>query len=250
MDKFALYRSWAPESAAWTPWVKPVLFANELPHPVEELPAPRTFDVAWLATLVAGSTLVIDLPGEDAVQFGLAAARTYGFRPVPLFTSAAPEVWQRSIVPTLPTRLGLWRGADELVALNLPPIAAPAFLVDARRRAPEVTEVPVNTFDNRSAVFATDLPSAPLLRAKNVRRCVIVRDPNVPLGPDLGFALLQWKRAGFEFDVRDPEGRPMDFAWPSSGFWAHLFHRIGLLLSLKRAAIGGFGAFVAESSGG
>jgi hypothetical protein len=250
MDKYALYRLWAPEAAAWSPWVKPVLFANELPNPVEELPAPRTFDVTWLAPLAVGSALLIDLPGEDAVQFGLAVARTYGFRPVPLFTSAAPEVWQSSIVSTQATRLALWRGADELTTLNLPPLAAPAFLVDARRRAPDVAEVPVNTFDNRSAVFATDLPSAPLLRTRNVRRCVIVRDPNIPLGPDLGYALLQWKRAGFEFDVRDPEGRPVDFAWPSSGFWAQTFHRLHLLLSLKRAAVGGFGVFVSESSGG
>ena len=251
MDKLNLYRSWAPHDAAWSAWVAPVLFADgpvEAPADFVEAPPP---DLGWLRDMAAGATLVFDLPGDAAVACGLAAARQLGMRPIPVFWSSAPEsaAWP-AMVPTRAMRIGLQRGAAELGKLQLPVTAAPAFLLDANRLAHGRDDVPANTFDNRSAVFASDLPSADLLRAHGIVRCIVVRDAAVPPGADLAFALSPWRRAGMETICRSTTGEPIAIDWPPTGFWAHLIHRLKLLRTLRTNRRGGYGRYIAESSGG
>ncbi len=251
MDKTTLYRIWAPPAADWAPWVKPVLFAyasTESPSGIVDDGLP---DVSGLTDAREHTALVIDLPGRDAIDYGLGVACQLGLRPIPLFSSVPPTgSWMPAIVPTVSLLTGIREGAAVLDRLNLPASAPPAFLVDAHRRAPGTYEVPVNTFDNRSALFASDFPSAELLGARGITRCVIVRNPLIPISPDLGYALLPWKKAGLRIECRSTDGRALDFVWPPMGFWSQLAHRLGLWLSLRPNIYGGYGRFVPESSGG
>lgn len=252
MDKYDYYRTWAPDSTAWSAWVKPVLFAH--------LPAGgSTFltsvdtppDCLWLGTRCHNAALVLDLPGAHSVRVGLQLAATAGFRPIPLFTSAPPDsVVYPALVPTDNTLHALQELTRELATLRLAPEAPPAFLLDANRLGPGLGSPPVETFDNRSAVFASDLPSARLLREHGITRCVVVRDPSKLITEDLGYALLPWRKAGIAFEFLTASGTPLDFSWPPSGFWSRMLYRAELLFRLKPGAQGGFGRFIPEASGG
>src|SRR5688572_14611752 len=127
MSGSEIYESWAPDDRVWSQWVKPVLFTYCVtgipfaPQPVEwpKLDAPNDRNTA----------LVIDLPRELAVEYGIAAAHD-GYWPVPLFNCAfAPNAVLN--VGTLIDRLAL--GSQELQSSSVPMDAPPAFLIDSKR---------------------------------------------------------------------------------------------------------------------
>src|SRR5688572_17723477 len=82
-----LYDRWAPEGSIWSTWVKPVLFAKmpDVTAPLDgSHSAPAAVDVNWAPPAGDGVAIVVDLPGADSVNTGLALA-TRGYRPVPLY---------------------------------------------------------------------------------------------------------------------------------------------------------------------
>ena len=251
MDKQSHYRIWAPEESVWSPWVKPALFAHLPRAEVEEAPAvPTDESLDWLIARGAAA-VVFDLRGSESVALGLLLARRTGFHPVPLFSSVPPDSPEMlAAVRTEPLLTALQRGSAELEQLRFSPATGPAFLLDADRWAPGAPVPPINAFDNRSAVFASDFPSAGFLRDRGIHRCVVVRDPAIAPGDDLGFALLPWRKAGMTIEVVTAAGAAIGFSWPAAGFWGCLSHRARLALSLHPNARGGYGRFVPESSGG
>ena len=250
MDRVELYRIWAPLNSAWSPWAKPVLFAADPVTADAEVTAKVRPMLESLGSLGSGTTFVLDLAGAAAVDAGLSLADRYGVRPVPLFNAAIPPDGAAPVVPTHEIRQQLSRAAAVLAKLELSPTAPPAFLLDANRRAPGVHKVLETFFDNRSAVFASDLPSARILREHGIHRCIIVRDARIAATPDLGYALLPWKKADIEMKCCDLNGVPLALDWPPDGLWDTLVHRVSLLLQLKANPAGGYGGFVPESSGG
>lgn len=79
-DNIETYKIWAPNGALWTEWAKPVLFANT-PKGSFELQIPK---LKWIAQTDYTTAIIVDLPGKEGVQEGLALARL-GYRPVPLY---------------------------------------------------------------------------------------------------------------------------------------------------------------------
>ena len=73
MSNLELFKIWAPEERVWSQWAKPILFAQNAvlmehlqhlsPWPSLDLPNDH------------GTALVIDLPREKSVDYGIAAAR-------------------------------------------------------------------------------------------------------------------------------------------------------------------------------
>ncbi|MCL2676125.1 MAG: hypothetical protein FWE84_06075, partial [Firmicutes bacterium] len=129
-DPIDVYKVWAPDGAAWTEFVKPVLFAFPL---YGGTPSDQSSKTAWLASLSRDTAVIIDLPGEYGVHVGMAAARN-GFRPIPLYngTTGQPK-WARDIVKVDDIIFELYGSANELENLNLPSDAPPAFLLDSKR---------------------------------------------------------------------------------------------------------------------
>jgi len=68
-----LYAVWAPPDSVWSPWVLPVPFA-ELNCPEHFTPAESPqFVFDWLpAEDTRDLAMVVDLPGGDAIHYGLA----------------------------------------------------------------------------------------------------------------------------------------------------------------------------------
>src|SRR5436309_8538533 len=143
MDREEIFSTWAPDASLWSRWVKPVLFAY-LDSALSQIPvAEAASDVSWSPPPNEKVALVLDLPGAEGVLAAVALARR-GYRPVPLY-NAVPLPFGGPLLDPLTNRAvaavnvlriisALRKCAEELVQLNVPCDAPPAFLLDANRR--------------------------------------------------------------------------------------------------------------------
>jgi hypothetical protein len=203
--------------------------------------------------------MVVDLPGVEGVQMGLALAER-GYRPVPLY-NAIPVPGGQSVlesfalrniaaVNVIPIVDALRKGAGQLAGLQMPADAPPAFLLDANRQGSGRSIAP-DEFDNRSVCFTTDFPSANFLFAHGFQRALLVqKDESVRA--DLSYVLRRWQEGGMTLEIMRvgsatlPER--LEIARPS--WFGAMFQRALLAFGLRRASGGGFGGWVPESSSG
>ena len=243
------FAAWAPSSALWSPWAKPVLFAQFL-----QVLAPPEGPVAtalpsWVPEARAGAgghAIIVNLPGGDSVTIGLALARR-GYRPVPLYNGNLGH-GTRTVVPTDNIARHLRVGAVQLGEIRLPDDAPPAFLLDALR----LRGVPApGNFDNRWAALPQDFPSATFLQAHGIRDVLLLEQDDV-VDQDLAHVLLRWQQAGIRLRQghpgRDAAPRDLTVAPPSS--FRRAWYRVIALLGLRRSNVGGFGAMVPEPGSG
>lgn len=262
MDASQLFETWAPPDSVWSRWAKPALFAETAADPAAspmmpgvmpgspELPPPPASprEETRLRVLEDSATgFVLDLPGAQSVELGLALARA-GYRPVPLFNTADHPA---AVVNVRPVLDQLKAGAEEVSRLPARPGAPPAFLLDSGRG----TGLPgPGKFDNRWIVFPQDFPSATFLLAQGVRRVVLLQ-PKTPADQpqeDLAHVLRRWQEAGVEIYLQDPSvdepPRPLTVQRPSS--FRSLAYRAFALFGLKRNSAGGFGSIIPVVSAG
>jgi hypothetical protein len=252
MDASQLFDLWAPADSVWSPWAKPVLFADA-GMPTGETPPelPRSVDEARSSLGADSATaFVIDLPGERSVELGLALARA-GYRPVPLFNGAYHP---GAIVSVQPVVDRLAAGARVLTPGGIRPDAPPAFLLDWNRDVPRVPPEPGH-FDNRWLVFPQDFPSAAFLLSHGIRRVVLLQDrpPNGQPKNDLAHVLRRWQEAGIEIYFQDPlSGGPEALEVRRPYAFRSLFYRALAMVGLRRNSAGGFGSVIpmpSQSSG-
>jgi len=243
---------WAPADAAWSAWAKPVLFA-QLATSVWTVPPgepdgePRApYDVFWAPS--AGRTAVIvDLPGTDAVTFGLALAAR-GYRPVPLYNTSfgtGAVVNAEGIAKELLMRTRWLQG------LSLGPSAPPVFLIDANRMTPAVLPEP-GRYDNRWIVFPQDFPSGSYLRASGITDVLLVHGEK-GVQDDLAHVLLRWQQLGVKLFARDMSvpGPTRELRVTPPSLFRRLWYRAIAVAGLRRNNSGGFGAVIPfPSSGG
>lgn len=242
MNARQAYEVWAPERGLWSPWVKPVLFAE--PSNVPD-GAFRVWSAAveamagrWNRRALGDVALVIDLPGAEGLALALACAEQ-GWRPVPLHNSCPGP---SALVDNEGLRAGLIEGAKRLAELRLDDSAPPAFVLDALRLGGNVKP---GSFDNRWAVFPQDLPSAARLGAQRIRQVLLVQDGRAQPRDDLAHVLRRWQLAGLPLhsvDVRS--GASSELQVPAPGRFRGLGYRLLTVLGLHRNAAGGFGAKV------
>lgn len=267
----AIYATWAPEDARWSPWVKPVLFAT-LDEESRPLAPAATADVSWAPPArrapepgagasgyregeapepsAPGSTaLVLELPGQRSLELALALAAV-GYRPVPVISTTPPPSGAVALVDARPMQGLLGAGADVLRTLSLPADAPPAFALD-EGRLPERRASP-GQYDNRSLVFPQDFPSAAHLREAGITEVVVVsRVPTVR--SDLAHVLARYQEGGLRVELQPPEAgaarQPITTTPPSD--FRGMMYRAFALVGMARNAAGGFGSLVpVPSSGG
>lgn len=266
MKAIDIYNAWAPADGPWSPWVKPVLFAERHRADVvresrwEPFPGlPAWFDEEVMRALdepknagphayrsehrLRDVALVVDLPSDEGVKFGLAIT-THGFRPVPLY-NAAPGPPLQAIVNVWPIMEALERGVARIA--EVPASAPPAFLLDFERGG-ERAFVRTGLFDNRSICRSSDFPSVERFKSSGIRRIVLLCEA---LRDDLRSIALEWQSGGLELWLKRPSHRepaaPTRLRRPWLGKrllveWRHAF--------LTARADGLYGRVVEESSGG
>lgn len=255
MNKNEIHQVWAPPESPWSRWVKPVLFAfmdSRFQPPPASL---KTFKTDWVPSSET-SAIVIDLPGDDGVLWGVQLARL-GYRPVPLYNALpfppshkqTPFSRPETTVDVEQILGALYRETSALKELNLSAEAPPAFLLDADRRIARNDPAP-GRFDNRSVCFTTDFPSAGFLQSRNIRRAIVLQRGTEVAG-DLLMLLLEWQKSGIQLLRKDPVESvpPVAFIVTRPSFLRYLWYRISVVLGLRRGELGGFGGIVPSGSG-
>ncbi|HYQ42960.1 MAG TPA: hypothetical protein VER11_13360 [Polyangiaceae bacterium] len=269
MNKKDVFDAWAPSGARWSNWVKPVLFASLAESDVEGPGAEPEIELELSPTWTSpGVALIVDLPGEQSVQAGLALAKL-GMRPVPLF-NALPG-FACAFVDVRSIQRALVASANLLRSMSLPADAPPAFLLDSLRRAVrravrrqrqlEARERREDWsrhqnragewyFDNRSLSFSTDFPSGATLREHGVERIILIRWHQVVPG-DLVATLAAWHRAGLTIEIHDAASERAPLVWePPRWLWLRrLWFEVVVPLGLWRDKSGAFGGHVPPASG-
>lgn len=259
MTKEQIFALWAPDDSPWSPWAKPVLFAYMESAPAQAEVPRAVANVSWCPPATEKAAVVLDLPGAEGVLTGLALA-AQGYRPVPLYNAVPLPFDEKqndpltgqyvAAVNVLPIINALKRGAATLAALKLPPDAPPVFLLDANRRGFRVMET--EEFDNRSASFTTDFPSANCFASRGIKRFILVQRGTLAPQPDLAHSLRRWQDADFVLERKDiDDPAPLDrFEVDRPAWYRTMFQRALLRMGLRRASGGGFGAWVPEGGSG
>jgi hypothetical protein len=257
LNKDEIYQIWAPPHSVWSRWTKPVLFA--FMDGRFDVPPARTttFNVKWVPA--PGSVaIIVDLPGEDGVLWGMQLARL-GYRPIPLYNALpfppreqmyAPSVRPESTVHVEPILAALYRETLALRQVSLPAEAPPAFLLDASRRLARVDPAP-GRFDNRSVCFSTDFPSAAFLLAQSIGQAILVQEEQASVAGDLLQILLAWQKSGIHILRKNPahDKPPAPFVVKRPSFLYYLWYRVSVALGLRRGELGGFGGIIPSGSG-
>src|SRR5688572_31863755 len=137
------FAAWTPSGVVWSEWAKPVAFINA--HAASAVAAAEAnADVRLPGSFDASSAVIVDLPGAEAVHAGLLLAER-GFCPVPLFNGTSGP---SAAIDVQPITRALIAGAAPLKARPPAPMAAPAFLLDSRRRGVGLSLGP-GVYDNR-----------------------------------------------------------------------------------------------------
>jgi hypothetical protein len=239
------FAAWAPDDVIWSEWAKPVAFV----HGGDVVPAEPIAD-AQLPAIPAGldpaSAIVVDLPGAEAVYAGLSLA-AQGFCPVPLFNGTSGP---SPVIEVGQIARALGGGAERLAAQRPGPNAAPAFLLDARRRDPSAAPRP-GSYDNRWVALPQDFPSGAMLKSRGIHSATLLQRGGLSIRPDLAHVLRRWHESGVRLRVVDlATGQAAeDVSVPKpSGFRLAWYAAIALL-GLRRSNVGGFGSTIPEQTG-
>jgi hypothetical protein len=261
-----LFSLWAPRESIWSPWVIPVPFAqmNCLGSADQSFAAQKLGESSILDA-ADSLAIVVDLPGGEAIRFGLALAQR-GFRsvpvldgsPSPLLAPVSPQLQyeearanQIVVVDMTALLAALCGGGKLLKTLSLAPNAPPAFLLDSMRLSGE-RNVDKALYDNRWKIIPQDFPSAAFLKQQGIRQVILVQKERRQPQEDLAEALLRWQRAGLEILVSDEkhtrEAKAIRITEPLGlrASWRRLLEAFGFL----RNSVAAFGAYPYEGSSG
>lgn len=169
-----LYRIWAPLGKKWIDWVRPVPFVEI--HEYSKQYNVTTFvlpEPELSREIFADAAVIVDLPGAESVEMGLALAGK-GYRPIPAFNGTIEQPGARTTVDNQSVGMALMSGANQLLNMEIPEDALPAFLLDSNRL--HRFRIDVNVFDNSWDIYAHDLPSAEYLLQNGIRKVVVMSD--------------------------------------------------------------------------
>jgi hypothetical protein len=237
-DAFAV---WAPDGVLWSEWAKPIAFVQMGDILVAD-PIPDSALPALPLGLDSQSAVIVDLPGADAVRTGLALAER-GFRPIPLFNGTSGP---SPVIDVAPIAEALGGGAERLRHRRLATDAAPAFLLDSRRR----TGAPrPGAYDNRWVVLPQDFPSGTLLRSKGIHHATLIQQDRLDVAPDLAHVLRRWQDQGIQIHaVELTGGSRADITVARPSWFRSAWYAAVTVLALRRSNVGGFGGMVPEQT--
>ena len=245
-----LYEIWAPARDEWSPWVKPVLFAEieGLVTGTAPAEAPREFNLHCGLGFRHDTAIVVDLPGLHSLMAAFSLAGD-GYRPVPLFNTTSgkrqgvsPPNCVLTDIAALVQMLSV--EPPDYVRNTIMGDNPPAFLLDSRRLRGERGPAP-GMYDNRWMVFPQDFPSARFLSSRGITQAVVIQGTVFP-AEDLTHVLLRWKEAGITIYLQnageESSVRLADLQPPFRFRW--VIYRALAMMGLRRNSAGGFGSVI------
>ena len=236
MNKLETFKIWAPDTVPWTEWAKPILFTN-VPPTSTELYIPH---LLWPIEIYTNTAIIIDLPGKQSVEEGLAMARI-GYRPVPLYNGVYRSRMNTMLVDVDDVVKAIFAAPNILLESPIRMDAPPVFLLDSNRMNGDFT-LPEH-FDNRWCVFPQDMPSASFLKKRGIHQVVIRSDQ---IRVDLSHILCRYQEQGIKIYVYNFAGPPMDIIVTKPSRYKSLFYRFAVSVGLRRNSAGGFGGVIPD----
>jgi len=250
-----LYRIWAPDNSIWSKWVSPALFAQIECSEGSTASNPTLPSQIWPAiSTLSQAAAVIDLPGADAIRFGIALAK-HGYRPVPIINpSPGPSLLPFSHPSASNTSLSVNALANEICAathvlqnLNLPSTSLPVFILDSKRLTGD-REISKEIYDNRWMVFPEDFPSARFMLENAIKQVILVQEDRRPPQSDLASVLIKWQRSGIDvlLKVTTATDAPYKITVSSANRLSEFIDHLLIFLGVSRKSVGGFGSSFPE----
>jgi hypothetical protein len=217
----------------------------QVPH-VASAAGSAPVDLFWVPEAGGRTAIVVDLPGLQSLQAGVALARR-GYRPVPLYNSS---VGPSALVDCETLARQLAADAHAIREIGLKADAPPAFLLDANRMTPAVPPKP-GAFDNRWVVFPQDFPSATYLRARGITEVLLLHEGR-EAAEDLAHVLRRWQENGLRMQSAAPleRGRISDLVVKRPSGFRRAWYRVIAAAGLRRNNAGGFGGVIPMPSSG
>lgn len=199
-----VYKVWAPAGARWTQWTRPVPFIpinDEYCAGFETAVCERhiCYMDAEAVTDMKAVAVIVDLPGIESIEEGIALARL-GFRPVVVYNGTQAPKKARSTVDNDVITGGLVIGAELLKKISIAYDAPPVFLLDKNRL--NRYKLDISIYDNSWDVYHQDMPTGEYLVGHGIRQMVIVCD-KCKLSKDLKKLLYNYQKKGIKLYVTD-----------------------------------------------
>lgn len=194
----AIYQMWAPYGKKWVDWVRPVPFVEihteKKGYFVSDLVIPETICIEKADKKTA---IIVDLPGEDSVEMGLALAKR-GYRPIPVYNGVEEQQGARATVDNQSIDIALLYGVKELTKIEIPEDAPPAFLIDTNRLQRYKMEDSI--FDNSWDLYPQDIPSAKYFLSQGMDQVLVIGDG---ISRDLKKILFDFQKKGIQILLSD-----------------------------------------------
>ncbi len=168
------YKICAPYGKKWTDWVKPVAFIGiDTPKETNDIIDYELPTINYLTEAKPNTAIIVDLDGVESIKEGLSLAKL-GYRPIPVFNGTDPTQNAQSTTDnTMIEQLLVW-GAQELINIEIPDNAPPAFLIDKNRLNRYKTERGI--FDNSWDLYHQDIPTYKYFLSNNIDTIIVRGD--------------------------------------------------------------------------
>ena len=235
-----MFQLWSPPESKWSPWVKPMLFAQTDRYFGE--PDVREYnELSWLppARRLPATAIIVDLPGILSLMMGMTLAHQ-GYRPIPLYNAVMGSLAVNDLTPLI---ANLHPATTMLQKMSFRPDAPPAFLIDANRNRNRASP---GQFDNNAVLFPQDFPSADFLKGQQIGEILLIAAPNLSTDDDLRHVLLRYQQANItilrkKIDTTEP---PMPYPVTQPSLFRNACYRAMVLFGMRPNSAGGFGGLV------
>ncbi len=192
-----VFKIYAPASAKWTDWVRPVLFVAIDTYNRKPIGDWQDRKVMFIKEYQQDTAIFIDLPGKESIELGINLGY-FGYRPIPVFNGTDEQRGSQATTNTYLIESCLINGSEKLKNIQLKSDANPAFLLDSYRTNRYRTKESI--FDNSWDLYKQDVPSAKYFKQNGINKIIIVGDT---IQRDIKKILLKFQEEGIEIYITD-----------------------------------------------
>ena len=192
-----VFKTFAPEGAKWTEWVRPVPFVAIDKYNRKPISNWVDRKIIFIKKYEKNTAIFIDLPGVESIEFGITLA-DMGYRPIPLFNGTDEQVGSKATTDTYLIENCLINGYNKLKNISLENDANPTFLLDSLRtnryRARE------SIFDNSWDLYKQDIPTPNYFLENGITKIIVVGNK---IQRDLRKIFFEFQKKGISFFLTD-----------------------------------------------
>lgn len=204
MNGKEVYKIYAPKSAKWTEWIRPVPFISIDSNNRNLVDNWLNRKSLFIEEYDKNTAIFIDLPGKESIELGISLTNI-GYRPIPVFNGTNPQKNISAISDNSHLESALINGAMILKNINLGNNANPVFLLDSYRT--NRYRVKESIFDNSWDLYNQDIPTAEYFKTNGIDKIIIV---SKSVQHDLKKIFFKYQRSGIKFYLTNGYSEPKE----------------------------------------